>query len=307
VGKQTEIILKCLALLFIASASSAARSEDLGPKPAQFFDVPAYVEGQPTPGYAAHIYADAPGEVKRRLFVFSPDGGSRRARPAVLLFHSGGFTRGRPEWLFGLARQFAAKGLVGIPVQYRLSRGGLTAVDAFADACKAFQWVRSHANELNVDPNRLVGWGASAGGYLVAATATMGCDTSKADLGGANSLILESAVVNFTESAQFRSLFGATPDPRAYSPLAHISRSTPPTLHIVGLEDSNASPAEADAYCARMREVRGRCKVVAYPGVGHLLTRKIDDQRSSLDPDPELEAAAYQEQERFLRSLSYLR
>jgi len=293
-----------VVLMIMACAASASELPD--PKVAQFFDAPPYVEGQETPGYAAHVYAEPTAGAKLRLFVFTPDGASDKARPAILLFHSGGWTRGRPEWLFGLARQFSTQGLVAIPVQYRLSGATATPADALTDACAAFRWVRRQAGALNIDPQRLIGWGASAGGQLAAATATAGCPGPDAAAGAANALILVSAGVDTEQSAQFGKLLGPNADARRYSPLAHIAPGAPPTLHVVGREDTVAPAANADAYCAKVHAVQGICEVVAYPGVGHLLTRKIDDQRSSLDPDPALERAAYVEQEDFLRRIGYL-
>lgn len=134
------------------------------PKPAQSFDIPRYVPGQTTPGYTPYTYTQ---QHKLNLFIFQPVQSTSTPKPAILLFHSGGWVRGRPEWLFGLAKQFAEDGLVAIPVQYRLSDANTTPADALNDACEAFRWVRAHAGTLNIDASRIAGGGLlRAGNWL---------------------------------------------------------------------------------------------------------------------------------------------
>lgn len=275
------------------------------PRATQSFDIAPYVPGQVTEAYTPYVYAKTK-QSELRLFLFAPAHTSSAPRPAILLFHSGGWVRGRPEWLFGLARQFADDGLVAIPVQYRLSGSKATPADALADACAAFRWVRAHASSLNIDSHRIVGWGASAGGQLAAATATAGCPGANAAEGAANALILISAGLDTEQSAHFASLLEPGADVRRYSPIAHISANTPPTLHITGAADTIAPASTAQLYCEKLVAAHGRCHTVIYPKVGHLLTRNLVDQRNTLDPDPELELAAYEEQKKFLSDLGYL-
>lgn len=279
--------------------------EAISPKPAQSFDISRYVHGQATPGYTPYVYTETE-QHQLHLFVFQPAPADSTPKPAILLFHSGGWVRGRPEWLFGLAKQFSDDGLVAIPVEYRLSGPKTTPADALADACEAFRWVRAHASTLNVDPNRIVGWGASAGGQLAAATATAGCPGNDAQQAAANALILLSASLDTEQSTHFSRLMGAGADLRRYSPMAHIQAGTPPTLHIAGAEDTVAPASTAQLYCAKVIEVNGICHAIIYPHVGHLFTRKLDDQRTTLDPDPAVELAAYAEQKKFLIRLGYL-
>lgn len=226
----------------------------------------------------------------------------------MLLFHSGGWTRGRPEWLFGLAKQFSGLGLVAIPVQYRLSKQGLTPIDALADTCAAFRWVREHAAELKVNPRLVAGWGASAGGHLVATAATAGCpDAGEGQPSGVpDALLLVSGGIDPEQSLQFRKLVGERVDISRYSPLRNVKPDGPPTLMITGIQDSITLQSSADAYCAAVRSTGTVCVLASYPKLGHLLTRRLDDQRSSVDPDPLAEQEAYTAQENFLRSIGFI-
>jgi len=94
------------------------------------------------------------GETPLHLYVFSP-AVQAKAAAAILLLHSGGWTRSRPQAMFERARRFAAAGLVAVAVEYRLSTGAVTPVEAFDDTCQALRWVRAHARDLGVDPRTI--------------------------------------------------------------------------------------------------------------------------------------------------------
>jgi len=101
-----------------------------------------------------HVYREVDGE-PLTAYVFHPPGHETGdAGPAILLFHGGGWSVGSPEWTFASARRFASRGMVAVSVEYRLSGGEATPVDALADTCAAFRWVRRNAKDLGVDPDK---------------------------------------------------------------------------------------------------------------------------------------------------------
>src|SRR5262245_6217397 len=76
------------------------------------------------------------GDASLHAYVFLPSArGKSDTTSAILLFHGGGWSAGSPEWTFTAAQRFADSGLVAVAVEYRLSTGGVTPIDAFADAC----------------------------------------------------------------------------------------------------------------------------------------------------------------------------
>jgi acetyl esterase len=246
------------------------------------------------------------GATPLRLYVFSPADVTRGAA-AVLLFPSGGWTRSRPQAMFEQARRFAAAGLVAIPVEYRLSTGAVTPVEAFDDTCEAFRWVRAHAGEIGVDPKRVAGYGASAGGVMVAAAATAGCpgNATRATDARPEALVLISTGFDLERSETFRKLARPDTNPADYSPLAHLTADLPPTFVAQGTEDSVTPLAAAKTFCARARSLGRTCELQIYPGLGHLLTRNLADQRNRADPDPEAAGDALDRQLRFLSSLGF--
>ena len=112
--------------------------------------------------------------------------------------HNPNLTVFRPEQPNGMAvvicpggaYVFLATGLEGYPVAEKLNEAGITAfvlksrlpttegVDfkhpvPLSDALRAIQWVRAHAAEYQLDPNRIGIMGFSAGGHLAATAGTL--------------------------------------------------------------------------------------------------------------------------------------
>lgn len=101
-----------------------------------------------------------------RVLLYRPR--VKRRGPLVVLFHSGGFVLGRPEWTTPLASV-----LVGtlaarvISVAYRLSpEHRLPAIQR--DALAAVGAARRLAKEIGASPSRWIVAGSSAGGHLAA-------------------------------------------------------------------------------------------------------------------------------------------
>src|SRR4029450_7368879 len=91
------------------------------------------------------------------------------ARPAIVFFFGGAWTRGSVEQFSRQAADFATRGMVGIRVGCRIASKHHPEPDAAVEAGRtALRWVRGHANELGIDPNRIVAAGGSAGGHLAA-------------------------------------------------------------------------------------------------------------------------------------------
>jgi acetyl esterase/lipase len=256
----------------------------------------------------AYVYREVDGQ-KLKAYVFVPPSEpSRKPTSAILLFHGGGWVAGSAEWTFGDARRFAALGMVAIAVDYRLSRGKATPIEALDDTRAAFQWVRRHAAEFNIDPSRVAGHGVSAGGQLVAAAATVdlpgdkvGAPSSRPDL-----LLLWSPALDVAADGWFVKLLQGRASASDYSPLEHAGASTPPTSIVNGDKDTLTPLSRAEQFRDRVIQSGGLCELHVYPGVGHLLTRKLTDQESDFDPHPEFRADGKARQERFLKERGYI-
>jgi acetyl esterase/lipase len=240
------------------------------------------------------------------IYVFSPSPATPPSpRPAILLFHGGGWIAGEPDWTFASARRYAAIGLVAISVQYRLSGERVTPIDALADVCAAFHWVREHASMLRVHPHQIAASGVSAGGHLAAAAATIGCGNTEGayGVGGPDALVLWSPALDVSGDAHFRRLLRGRATVAAYSPVEHVRRRMPPVHIVHGDRDTLTPLAGARRFCDRVVARGGTCELVVYPGVGHLLTRDLANQESDFDPDPAARDEGNARQRAFVASL----
>lgn len=117
---------------------------------------------QPRPEHDV-VYAKR-GDVELKADVFVPEG--EGPFPAVLVVHGGGWRSGNKGQLSFVSRALAEAGYVAVAINYRLAPKHT--FPAQIEDCKAaVRWMRQHASEYNIDPNRIGGWGYSAGGHLV--------------------------------------------------------------------------------------------------------------------------------------------
>ncbi|MFQ6090625.1 MAG: alkaline phosphatase family protein, partial [Candidatus Bipolaricaulia bacterium] len=86
--------------------------------------------------------------------------------PAIIFVHGGGWVGGDKRGMEPYARYFAERGYVGFAINYRLAPGFKFPAQIEDVKC-AVRWVRQHAAEYNVDPDRIGALGTSAGGHLV--------------------------------------------------------------------------------------------------------------------------------------------
>jgi acetyl esterase len=256
----------------------------------------------------AYVYREIDGQ-KLSAYIFLPTGkGSRKPTSAILLFHGGGWDAGSAEWTFEDARRFAVLGMVAVAVDYRLSQGKITPIEALDDARSAFRWVRRHAAEFNVDPNQVAGYGVSAGGHLVAAAATIDFPGDKIDNTSSRPdlLLLWSPTLDTAANGWFVKLLQGRASASDYSPMEHASASTPPTSVVNGDKDTVTPLSGAERFRDRVIQSGGVCELNVYPGVGHLLTRNLAHQLSDFDPEPKFKADGKARLERFLRERGYI-
>ena len=245
-----------------------------------------------------------------KAHVFKPTNPMMGDHAAIVLFHGGGWSAGCPEWTYSDARRFASRGMVAVSIQYRLSdQKEITPLDAMEDARDAIRWVRNQATSLGVDPKRVAVFGVSAGGHLAAAAATIGRGgTAKPDLSAVpDVLLLYSPAIAVAHDGWLRRLLLGRAKPDEVSPDQFVCAGLPPTFIIHGEEDSLTPFGGAFRFCRNMKESGNHCELRHYAGLGHLLTRKLDEQESEFDPDPEARADAGRAEELFLTRLGFIR
>lgn len=209
------------------------------------------------------------------LHIFEPTNGSaEKLHPAIVFFFGGGWTLGTPMQFYPECAHFAAEGFVAISADYRIaSVNHTTPFASVADGKSAIRWIRQHAAQLEVDPNRIVAAGASAGGQVAAAAGIVpGLDEPGEDLSISskpNALLLWYAAVDNGPNGCGYNLIKDRY--REISPLANISFKVPPVLFFLGTKDRCIPVKTALEFQKRVQQFGGRCDLKFFEGGGHPL------------------------------------
>lgn len=206
----------------------------------------------------ARIFDDVPmREVdgwQQRLTVYQPLRTASVPSPALMFMHGGGFEIGDQREPTALARVLAAKlGVTTFSTTYRLGRAGHPSYPRpLHDAVAAWEWIDAHHEEWNIDPERRIVGGASAGACLSALALTRGM------LPGAKALLTYWGPMDFVarwydngeRPGAEPMLLGATylENPTLYhqaSPLTHAHPGLPPAFFAYGRTDNVVHPRQA--------------------------------------------------------------
>jgi acetyl esterase/lipase len=226
----------------------------------------------------------------QKLDLYLPQGSG--PFPVVLLFHGGGFMFGDKADPMGKAGTdlLLNRGYAVAVVNYRLS-GEARAPAQIQDAKTAVRWLRAHAGEYDLNPEKFGAWGASAGGNLVALLGTsyevpalegaeLGCAEESSqvqaviDWFGPIDFLLMDEQFNGTPQAQIHNepwspesvLIGAPiqtrPDlVRVINPITYISPSASPFLIQHGSADNQVPPQQSEQLYHALVSVIGDEKV----------------------------------------------
>jgi acetyl esterase/lipase len=208
--------------------------------------------------------------------MISPMVGDRY--PAVLALHGGGWRNGDKGGYFeSHHRVLASQGMVIFDAQYRFTSEAPWPAQ-LEDVREAIRWIRAHADNYQVDPNRIVLVGRSAGGHL-ALQAAYRATEEDADT-AVSGVIAIYAPTNLRlmlreHDARVIALVGGTSDevPDAYadaSPLDFADRpDLPPTLLIHGYRDDVVGPVHAELLLNRLRYQRVPSALLRLPWSRH--------------------------------------
>jgi acetyl esterase/lipase len=206
-------------------------------------------------------------------------------RPAVLAIHGGGWTEGiyrdsiAPE-----VERLAEAGYVAVNIEYRLTPDGGQFPHAVQDCFCALAWMRGHASELGIDPDRIAGIGYSAGGHLVSMLGTAAADPSVAPDCAAGPAAPLAAVVSgagpqdmsaLLQVSSVTAFMGGTKDalPDRYadaSPITHVAAGDPPFLLVAGNNDWFVGVDHARRMKRALDDVGSEARLFEIPGGGHI-------------------------------------
>ncbi len=182
--------------------------------------------------------------------------------PVLIFIHGGGWRKGDKHDYLAYLIDYAKKGYVTATVAYRFSQEALFP-GALLDVKCAIRWIRSHAEQYMIDPQRIAVIGGSAGGHLalmagytadIAEFDTECSDSSSArvqavvDFYGPSDLTTDFAI----KQKSPKQFLGKTydEDPQLYlkaSPKTYITADDPPTLIFQGTIDALVPYSQSDS------------------------------------------------------------
>ncbi|HLK25037.1 MAG TPA: alpha/beta hydrolase [Caulobacteraceae bacterium] len=229
------------------------------------------------------VYGDAGGR-PLRLDVYRPLGRSS-LRTAVVMAHGGGWSRGSKDMLAEHASALAADGFVAVPIEYRLT-GEARWPAQIHDLKRAIRWVRSHADSLQFDSDKLCLEGHSAGAHMVLLAAgtprDARLDPPEGDGGVSAACAAVAAVyppvlfhlggVRPSGGLAARSLPGADVSDEAAalaSPIEHVGPDYPPVMLLHGDADKVVPVSASRRFEERVRAAGGKVDLHIWAGMPH--------------------------------------
>ena len=229
-----------------------------------------------------------------------PNMDATKKYPAMVFFFGGGWKGGTIKHFEHHATYFSKRGLVCFLVDYRVETNhGTTPFESLKDAKSAMRYVRANATKFQIDPDKIIASGGSAGGHLAAATALIeGYNETTDDLTVScipNALALYNPVIdNGPGGYGYERVGDAYKD---FSPLHNIKKDAPPTVIFLGTEDNLVPVESAEYYKTVMDKVGSRCELHLYEGEPHGFFNyaKLENFKKTVSTTDE-----------FLQSLGYL-
>ena len=113
------------------------------------------------------------GDKELKLDILRPKQPPAEPMPVVVYIHGGAWKAGSKAGMPPLCNRLAQQGYFCVSVEYRFSQEAV--FPAQIEDCKcAIRFLRAHAKEYKINPDRIGVWGHSAGGHLVALLGTAG-------------------------------------------------------------------------------------------------------------------------------------
>jgi len=258
-------------------------------------------QDRPTPSLPAGVkllanIAYAPnGHERQKLDLYLPETrpADGKPLPVILWVHGGAWLGGSKEG--SPAVRYVTRGYAVASVGYRLSQHA--PFPAQIEDCRAaVRWLRAHAKEHGLDPDRFGAWGASAGGHLVALLGTA-ADVKAWDVGensgessrvqcvvdwfgpsdfltiGRQSLPESKLNHDAPDSPEAKLIGGAVQQNKEKaakaSPVTYVTKDDAPFLIVHGTKDDTVPFGQSEELAKALKDAGVEATLVPVEGAGH--------------------------------------
>lgn len=267
---------KLITLILISLTAMAAFTQsDTAYKPVEY---PAGFSSQ------LNVTYTKVGNWEGKMDIYLPPASNGPA-PVVINIHGGGWNKGVKESQTGF-NTFFKNGFAVANIEYRLS-GQATAPAAVEDARCALIYLIKNAKQLNIDVNRIVVMGGSAGGHLALMAGLLGNDRRfDGNCPGVENVKVAAIIdkygitdvwdwaygPNLTSRSAAQWLGARSKDEafsRSVSPMTYVNRNSPPTFIVHGDADPTVPYQESVALHKKMMEAGVKTQFMTIAGGLH--------------------------------------
>jgi acetyl esterase/lipase len=214
----------------------------------------------------------------------------------IVVMVSGGWRSGPESFRSWMAAPLLRRGYTIFAVSH-LSQPQATVMEIVEDVSRGVRFIRHHAHEYGIDPNRIGVTGGSAGGHLSLMLATRGgpgapdaADPVDRESSAVQAVAIFFPVTDLLNLGRSTENLGDGGPPKSFvkafgpqatdlaawkrigremSPIYYVAADLPPILIFHGGADTLVPPDQSERFVARVREAGGTIELVVRPGKQH--------------------------------------
>jgi acetyl esterase/lipase len=200
--------------------------------------------------------------------VYEPSGNG--LFPAIVYIHGGSWRSGSKKDFHRLATDLAAKGYVGLAINYNVHSHSWPT--SYEQSLAAVRFIQTHAAEYHVDPTKVIVLGTSAGGELAALVALKHREPSVPPVAAA---VILNGVYNLAANVYVINRYlgahcdKAPDDCKAASPLMQVQSGEPPFFVGHGTSDHLVPYSQAKIFSDALHNAGDMVTLYSAKGGGH--------------------------------------
>lgn len=189
-------------------------------------------------------------------------------KPAVIVVHGGGWDH-RSGDMESICKKLASEGIAAFNITYRLAPEHLYP-KAVTDVKDAITWLSRNSSQYEIDPQKIAGWGYSAGANLILLAGLEIPQSLKVIVGGGSPTDLTA----WPKSPLVRQWLGAERDQnlslwKEASPVTHVTGASPPIFLYHGEWDNIVEIQQMEKLKAVMETNNRSIETFEIPLLGH--------------------------------------